>query len=97
MMFRKSLTALVASAVLATATLTAPVANAQSAEELFRQSAEPVAEGSYDLFQSTLSSPITAPIGLGVYLSSMSLHFFVWCPIASLLGHPDSTTGRCAI
>ncbi|ANE03583.1 hypothetical protein ccrud_04710 [Corynebacterium crudilactis] len=46
---------------------------------------------SYDLLQN----PITAPIGLVVTLSSMSLHYLMWCPFAKSVGWIEPGAQQC--
>lgn len=66
----------------------APTANAQDRAPT---STEIAVNSTYGL----LDNPITAPIGLFILLSSMTWHYFVWCPIGQSSGFIDPHSGEC--
>ncbi len=98
MSLRKTLSSLAAATlVAATVTVTAPVATAQVGDpaELFRQSAEPVAQSSFEVYQSLFDSPVTAPSAVGSFLSSMSWQYLIYCPIAQRIGLEEPYSPNC--
>lgn len=95
MKLKKKIAAVAAAATLATTALAAP-AHAQDPAQQLRQSAEPVAQGSFDFYQSLFNNPVTAPSAIGVFLSSMTWHYLIWCPVATQLGSAGTDMGRCS-
>lgn len=87
MSLKTKLASVAAAAVLSTTVVAAP-ANAQSAE--------PVVQGSFDAYQSLYDNPVTAPSAIGVFLSSMTWQYLIWCPAAMALGSEGTDMGRCA-
>ena len=86
MSLKTKLASVAAAAVLSTTVVAAP-ANAQSAE--------PVVQGSFDAYQSLSDNPVTAPSAIGVFLSSMTWQYLIWCPVVQRLGSAGTDMGRC--
>lgn len=97
MRIRKTVVGLVAATALAAGAAATPVAAAQTPEDAFRQSAEPIARTSWDAFYSLYDNPVTAPSALGSSLAIMAFGFFVYCPIAQWLGVEEPNSGTCTI
>jgi hypothetical protein len=95
MNLKKKLAAVAAAATLLIPALATP-AQAQDPAQQLRQSAEPVAQGSFDLYQSLFDNPVTAPSAIGIFLSSMTWHYLIWCPVATQLGSAGTDMGRCS-
>ena len=87
MSLKTKLASVATAAVLSTTMVAAP-ANAQSAES--------VVQGSFDAYQSLYDNPVTAPSAIGVFLSSMTWQYLIWCPVAQRLGSAGTDMGRCS-
>lgn len=95
MSLKKKLASVVGAVALSTTLLAAP-AGAQVPDDLFRQSAEPVVQGSFNAYQTLFDNPVTAPSAIGIFLSSMTWQYLIWCPAAMALGSEGTDMGRCA-